>query len=104
MQKLFCSWRTKWFWFSLNTVEKYDPVENTWFYVESMQTTRRYHAAFVIGGKGYAIGGVSSSAILNTVEKYDPVLNKWTYVASLSDNLWGHTAFALNDFGYTVGE
>ena len=61
----------------LNTVEKYDPVLNTWTYVATMQTTRESATAFVIDGKAYVAGGFGDSVTLNTVETYDPVSNSW---------------------------
>ena len=40
----------------LNTVERYDPAEDTWTYVSSMTHCREGLAAVAVSGDVYAIG------------------------------------------------
>jgi N-acetylneuraminic acid mutarotase len=65
-----------------NTVEVYDPSNNTWSENrEPMPTARRVLNSAVVNGKIYAIGGVNTEMSpynLTLVEVYDPNTNSWT--------------------------
>ena len=69
-----------------NTVERYDPSNNTWATVAPVPTAR-WGLAAATGGDGciYAIGGITGppGTILNVVEAYDPGSNSWTTVAPM---------------------
>ena len=60
-----------------------------------MSTARYYHAAAVLGGHLYALGGdgAGGTALL-TVERYDPDLNTWTAVAAMSTTRYALAAAA----------
>lgn len=62
---------------SVATVEKYNPVENTWVTLKPMNMEREYHRLATINGKIYAIGGSPNSSVQSTVEVYDTVSNTW---------------------------
>ena len=62
----------------LNTVEEYDPMNNTWTSKSPMPTARSELAIGVVGGKIYVIGGKNGIKLLNTVEEYDPMNDNWT--------------------------
>jgi PKD repeat protein len=68
------------------TMLVYDPATGLWdSTLASMNTSRRYFHAGVIGGKIYVAGGYGSSPVsyLSSAEVYDPGTNTWTYVASM---------------------
>jgi len=71
-------------------VEKYDPKENTWTVVASMNFGRAEHTVVALDGCLYAIGGRNnlfnpeSRLALDSVEKYDPRENRWTWVAPMN--------------------
>lgn len=64
---------------TLNTVEEYDPLTDTWSTKTSMPTARRYYALAELNGKIYVIGGLlnDNSTITDVVEEYDPVTDTW---------------------------
>ena len=68
----------------LNTMERYDPVTDTWTCLAPMSTRRSTHDVAVIDGMLFAVGGNDGSSSLNSTEKYDPETNKWTPVVSMS--------------------
>ena len=68
----------------LNTMERYDPVTDSWMCLAPMNTRRSTHDVAVIDGILYAVGGNDGSSSLNSIEKYDPEANKWTCVVSMS--------------------
>ena len=68
----------------LNTMERYDPVADSWTCLAPMNTRRSTHDVAVIDGTLYAVGGNDGSSSLNSIEKYDPETNKWTSVVSMS--------------------
>ena len=85
----------------LNTVELYDPSNNTWTNVDSMSVARAYHTATLItvAGKEKVLvaGGRNSDGNLNSAEIFDPATNKWTSVASMSTTRAYHTATLLQN-------
>ncbi len=67
---------------TFSSVEEYDPVTDTWTTKSPMPTSRGWHAASVVGGKIYIIGGSqdsgpSSNRVL-AVEVYDPATDTWS--------------------------
>jgi len=79
----------------LDTVERYDPSNDEWEEVASMQTNRKDFAAGVVteaDGKQYlyAAGGLGGAGTaLQNVERYDPLTNIWTDVRPMSRELRG---------------
>lgn len=68
---------------TLNTVEAYDPVTDSWTSKAPLPTARFSLAAGVIGDRVYAVGGDNGSGSLNAVEAYDPATNSWTTKAPM---------------------
>ena len=67
---------------TLNSVEYYDPIANTWTEVASMGTPRYSLASATLNGVVYAIGGLAER-YLDSVKAYDPIANTWHTVAPL---------------------
>ncbi|XP_077292679.1 kelch-like protein 7 [Arctopsyche grandis] len=59
------------------SVERYDPVSNTWTLVDSMLNYRSNHEIAIIGTEIYVIGGNDAKTKLNTMEVYNIKENKW---------------------------
>lgn len=85
---------------TLAGVELYEPGTGHWTTINSLGTTRVFHAATVLpGGKVLASGGYrrdgwgpSSS---NSVELYDPAIKTWSHTGSLNEARERHTATLL---------
>src|SRR5262245_12738341 len=67
-----------------NDLWKYSPVSNTWTQVASKPGSGLSgSSAFSVGSKGYAVGGVDTSATaVSELWEYDAVLNSWTQKTS----------------------
>jgi N-acetylneuraminic acid mutarotase len=67
---------------TLNVVEVYDTAANSWGTLASMPTAREGLLAAVVGGKIYAIGGLTigrnGGSATGVVEGYNPGTNTWT--------------------------
>lgn len=74
---------------SLASVERYDPMCNTWTTVAPLDTPRTWPGVVVFNGHIYAIGGVNQNGaighnnFLKSVEKYDPATNSWEAVEDM---------------------
>ena len=90
---------------SLQTVEVYDPIDNSWNYVAQMNSPRRLPGIAALGGKLYVVGGAHPGAGLTytSVEVYDPLDNSWNYVAPMNTARQGLGAAALGGRLYAVG-
>jgi kelch-like protein 2/3 len=77
------------------SVEKYDPLTDSWSAVASMQHARTGHAMAVLNGHIYVAGGCwmnedEEKEFLRSVERYDAATNSWSSVADMveeRDNL-----------------
>lgn len=67
----------------LNSVERYDPIEDKWEFVASMNIKRSRMALITCNSRLYAIGGYDGISNLNSVEMYDPETDKWTIMSSM---------------------
>lgn len=67
----------------LNSVEKYDPIEDKWEFVASMNVKRSRMALITCNSRLYAIGGYDGICNLNSVEMYDPEIDQWTIVSPM---------------------
>jgi hypothetical protein len=85
-----------------NTVESYDPINNTWSTLPSMPTAHSSLGVALLNGKIYAIGG-SNSTITGTVEIYDTILGNWNTAPALQIPRFGVSAAELNGILYAVG-
>ena len=89
---------------SLSSGERYDPVANAWSPIAPMGTTRSSHAAAVIDGLVYVVGGSSATAsYLTTGERYDPVANAWSPIASMGTGRYAHAAAVIEGLLYAIG-
>lgn len=75
----------------LRSVERYDPISDTWRYVESMDKERSHFKCVVHQNKIYSMGGKSYSRyqggarkVLSSCEMYDPDTDRWTYIAPMA--------------------
>lgn len=88
----------------LSVVEEYDPKTDTWTKKSSMPTPRAVVATCVVGGRIYAIGGltdvVSASSIL---EIYNPVTDIWVQGADMLTPRAGCSISTFNDHIYVFG-
>ena len=67
-------------------MEKYDYSENQWKYVSDMNIARSSHAACVMRGKIYVVGGLDNDGnVVNEIECYDPVNDVWSIVRNVID-------------------
>ena len=73
----------------------HDPAANAWSPIASMGTARYGHAAAVIDGLLYAIGGEDDSGYFCSGERYDPAANAWSPIASMGTVRYRHAAAAL---------
>jgi len=106
--------------FPLSVNEVYDPATNTWTTKAPMPTARGNHAAAVIGGKIYMVGGqiattlpvlpTATSPGMNGVyadtainEEYDPVANTWTTKAPMPTARRNLSAEVINGKVYALG-
>ena len=67
----------------MDSVERYDPATNRWEVMAPMSTQRSSHAAAVIEGKLYAVGGKGDGGPSDSVERYDPAANTWEVMAPM---------------------
>ena len=73
---------------SLNTVEMFNPMKNTWSMLAPMSTKRCYHAVGISGDKNNVVvaGGRNdtSGAVLSSAEWYNFNANKWDALPNIS--------------------
>ena len=81
---------------TLKSVEKYNPVKKRWTYVSDMKTERCEHAACVLRGKIFVVGGTNASnETVKTIECYDPATDKWTESRETKEKLVFHSLIAI---------
>jgi N-acetylneuraminic acid mutarotase len=87
------------------TVEFYDPATDTWTQASDMPGARSHHAASVVDGKMYIIGGCDwpEAFMSPVVDVYDPATDTWTTAADLPTPRWDHTANVVDGKIYTIG-
>ncbi|XP_077292014.1 kelch-like protein 5 [Arctopsyche grandis] len=90
---------------SVDTVEEYNIIENSWKNVASMKKRRRNHASVVYKGKIYVFGGTSSFNLndLSSVEVYNPNANRWTELSPMKWKRRNFPAVVVNDSIYCIG-
>ncbi|XP_029311259.1 kelch-like protein 33 [Cottoperca gobio] len=80
---------------NLNSVYRYDPLQNSWDSLAEMQRNRCSFSVVVLDGKIYAIGGHCDTEYLESVERYCPTGNSWSFTWPLDLPLAGHVAKVL---------
>lgn len=70
----------------LDTVEQFNPIENTWKLLSSPMTSRRGRvSAAIVNNKIYVYGGSDGQKELNTGECFDlKTMRKWSMIKELS--------------------
>ena len=91
-------------------VEMFDPESGSWTRLADAPTARNSHAAAVIDGKIYVVGGRQNqtgggfSAInLPTLEVYDPMTDTWEKKADMPEAQGGLAAAVLDGKLYSFG-
>ena len=90
------------------TVEVYDPATDTWTQASDMPRARSHHAASVVDGKMYIIGGCdwpeAPEAFMSPVVfVYNPATDTWTTAADFPTPRWDYTANVVDGKIYTIG-
>jgi len=67
----------------ISTVEEYDPLIDTWTKKANMPTARMFLTTSAVGGKIYAIGGMTWGTRFPLVEEYNPSTDKWVKKADM---------------------
>ncbi|XP_037614103.1 kelch-like protein 33 [Sebastes umbrosus] len=80
---------------TLNSVYKYDPLQNSWECLVEMQEKRSSFSVVVLDGKIYAIGGHCNREYIQSVERYCPTGNSWSFTWPLDLPMAGHAAKVL---------
>ncbi|KAF7654659.1 hypothetical protein LDENG_00066280 [Lucifuga dentata] len=80
---------------TLNSVYRYDPLQNSWERLADMQEKRFSFSVVVLDGKLYAIAGQCNSEYIQSVEQYCPTTNSWSFTKPLDLPLSGHVAKVL---------
>jgi len=87
----------------ISSVEEYDPNNNTWSTVASLNTARVSLASAAINGFLYAISGRDPNGDLVTpIEEYDPANDTWQNAIDINTPRQFHGATSA-DFVYAVG-
>jgi kelch-like protein 1/4/5 len=69
---------------TLNTVDCFDPVTNSWLPVPPMCSYRHGVSVATLCGPLYAVGGHDGWSYLSSVERYDPSTKQWSHITSMS--------------------
>ena len=85
------------------SMERYDPVTDTWDSIAPMKNGRWILSACTLNGKIYAIGGLSEGRAVSTVEEYDPVSDQWTTKKSMHYPRSEMGIAVLNNKIYAIG-
>jgi N-acetylneuraminic acid mutarotase len=89
----------------LSSVERYDPLTNSWTIVAPMSTARKKHVSAALDGKLYACGGwdESTRTALTSVERYDPDTDSWETVAPMKTARYLSSAAVIDGKLYVAG-
>ena len=85
-----------------SSVERYDPMSNTWTAVSPMSTSRTFLGMCAMSGQLYVSGGRGNAGGLATVERYTPSTDTWTPVAAMPSARWSHCACAVDGLMYVM--
>jgi len=88
---------------SLQTVQEYDPIDNTWKNKSDMPTSR-FQATIVSVNNGiYVIGGANELQELQDVEEFDPLTDTWVTKSSIPIGMCRLAACKLDQMIYVAG-
>lgn len=89
---------------AINTVERFDSVNNEWCVVAAMAKRRCGVGVTVLNNCVYALGGHDGASYLNSIERYDPRTNQWySDVAPTSTCRTSVGVTVLKNMVYAVG-
>ena len=91
---------------TLNTVQCYNPRNNTWETVSPMMQAREGHCLISCLNYVYAIGGScgrDNSEVLKGVERYDPHMDSWIPVSPMKTQRYGACGVELHHRIYIIG-
>lgn len=80
---------------TLDSVYRYDPLQDSWEKLAEMQEKRCAFSVVVLDGNIYAIGGHCDPDYIESVEQYSPTANSWGFTCPLDLPLSGHVAKVL---------
>lgn len=90
-------------WNCLNSVEVYNPEENSWQPTKPMITARRGCGVAVFNGKMYVIGGSDGTHALSTTEVFDEQTQTWSVGPSMTTPRANVGVAVVGDRLYAVG-
>ncbi|XP_034020155.1 kelch-like protein 33 [Thalassophryne amazonica] len=80
---------------TLNSVYRYNPLQNSWNRLADMQEKRCLFSVVVLDRELYTIGGWCDPNHMESVEQYCPTVNSWRYTRPLDHPLSGHVGKVL---------
>ena len=83
------------------SVEKFDPDDGKWVFVKEMNVERCAHAACVVDGKIYVVGGLGGKKIVKPVECYDSSLDTWSIVGETGNEMYYDT-IVVNFYAFSI--
>lgn len=90
-------------WNCLNSVEIYNPEDNTWQTAKPIITARRGCGVAVFNGKLYVVGGSDGTHSLNTTEIFDEQTLTWSVGPSMTTPRANVGVAVVGDRLYAVG-
>ena len=90
---------------TLNSVEVYDPVQNSWTQMANMNSGRVVFSTCVYNGKILVIGGSETMLAdpIASIEEYDPTTDLWSTKTNMPRARIGATATIIGDKIYIIG-
>ena len=88
---------------SVTTVQRYDPVANTWTAVAPLPVARGATGSAAVNGKIYVAGGLTAAQSVRDFTVYDPASNTWTTLPSMPTARDHLAAVELNGKFYAIG-
>jgi len=88
---------------NVGTLERYDPVSDSWKTLKSMPTASGGIGAAYVGGRLITVGGESPTSASDAVQAYDIQKQAWSQLPNLPSARHGAAVTALNNSLYAIG-
>jgi N-acetylneuraminic acid mutarotase len=90
---------------SLDTLERYNPVQDKWETRASLPVKRHFATAAALGDKLFIMGGLvdSGGSTSPFVYRYDPQIDKWLKRADMANSRYGRASQVVNGQIYALG-